>query len=189
MCDCWRFVAITRFSEPRVFEVFIIHFTEDRQKAIDVAELACHWAGRWWAVDVQRRASEHRDWRAGRSAAEAVLERDERQTIQRDRLPATGSATDPVHRSLIRLTNYVYVIIAPPYLATYCTTTSSTAGRSHLRSALIPTPVFMGKAAEYIKLCCPFSAFIEQIFDEITVIDQDDSRIKLNWCGGASHEH
>jgi len=25
--------------------------------------------------------------------------------------------------------------LAPPYLATYCTTTSSTAGRSHLRSA------------------------------------------------------
>jgi len=45
---------------------------------------------------------------------------------------------------------------------------------------LIPTPVFKGKAAEYIKSCCPFRAFIERIFEEITVIDQDDKRIKLN---------
>jgi len=49
--------------------------------------------------------------------------------------------------------------------------------------------VFKGKAAEYIKSCCHFIAFIERIFDEITVIDQDDNRIKLNWCCGASHEH
>jgi len=32
-------------------------------------------------------------------------------------------------------------------------------------------------------------AFIERIFDEITVMDQDDNRIKLNWCCGASNEH
>ena len=36
---------------------------------------------------------------------------------------------------------------------------------------------------------CPFAAFIERIFDEITVMDQDDNRIKLNWCCGTSNEH
>jgi len=40
-----------------------------------------------------------------------------------------------------------------------------------------------------MKSCCPFRAFIERIYDEITVIDQDDKRIKLNRCSGASHEH
>jgi len=34
-----------------------------------------------------------------------------------------------------------------------------------------------------------FAAFIERIFDEITVMDQDDNRIELNWCCGASNEH
>jgi len=29
--------------------------------------------------------------------------------------------------------------------------------------------------------------FIERIFDEIT--NQDNNRIKLNWCCGASHQH